>query len=76
MEMIEKRHGQVTAISVKGNPRALIVKTSEPVASMLRGEELRLEAEGKEVTSVLTSGAIGKLKKRATEAAANGKIPQ
>jgi hypothetical protein len=73
--MIEKRHGPTKIISVRGNPRALIVKTSELVAPMLRGEELNLEVEGKRLVSVLTSGAIGNLKRRATGAEANGKVP-
>ncbi len=74
-EAIGSRRGPAKAIAVKGNPRAVIVKTSNLVAPLLRGDGRDLHVGGKRLVSVLTSGAIGNLKKRATEAAANGQVP-
>jgi len=73
-EVLEKRYGKTKLIAVGGNPKAVIVKTNNNIAPRLRGLEPALSIQGKMLTSVLTSGAIGKLKRRATPAAANGKI--
>lgn len=72
--ILEGRHGKVKLIAVEGNPRAVIVKTTNEVAPLLRSPENGLAIGGKKLTSVLTSGAVGNLKRRASEAAANGKV--
>ncbi len=74
-EAVQSRRGPAKAIAVEGNPRAVIVKTSNLVAPLLRGEGGELHVGGKRLVSVLTSGAIVNLKKRAYEAAANGQVP-
>jgi len=73
--ILEGRHGKVKVIAVEGNGRAVIVKTTNQVAPLLRDEGSPLIVGGKKLAPVLTSGAIGNLKNRATEAAANGKVP-
>jgi len=74
-KIMETRYGSMKVIPVRGNPRALIVKTTNAVAPLLRGEESSLRLDGKKLVSVLTSGAIVNLKRRATEPPANGKVP-
>jgi len=73
-EVVERRYGYAKVIPVKGNPRAAILKTSNVVAPLLRGEEAKLKLGDKVLVSVLTSGAIGNLKRRASGTPANGKI--
>ena len=72
--VLERRHGKVKLIAVEGNPRAVIVKTTNEVAPLLRDPESALTVGGKKLASVLTSGAVVNLKRRASEAAANGKV--
>lgn len=72
--VLEGRLGKVKVFEVKGNPRAVVVRTTNASAPLLRGEGRPLVAGGKRLEPVLTSGAIGKLKKRAEEAAANGQV--
>jgi hypothetical protein len=74
--MLESRHGKVKVISVEDNPRAVIVKTTNEVAPQLRSSEEPLMVRGKALTAVLTSGAIGKLKRQASGAQAHGQVPQ
>ncbi len=74
-EAVGRRAGAATVIQVKGTPRALIVKTTNAGASLLRGDGSGLPVGAKRLVSVLTSGAIGNLKKRVPGAAANGKVP-
>ncbi len=74
--IIDRRHGPAKVIPVKGNPRSLIVKTTNAIAPLLRGEGAGFRLGDKSLVSVLTSGAIGNLKRRATRAAPNGEIPQ
>lgn len=66
-EILEGRHGKLKVILLKGNARAVIVRTAEPVASEIRKSSWKISLEGKEISAVLTSGAIGKLKRRASE---------
>jgi hypothetical protein len=73
-EAIQRWHQTAKVISVKGNPRAVIVKTTNQIAPVLR-DKYGIKVGGVEFITVLTSGAIGNLKKRASEAAANGKVP-
>jgi len=74
-ELMKRWHREAKVIQVRGNPRALIVKTSNEVAPRLRDVKPRFRVGGVELVTVLTSGAIGNLKKRASEPAANGKVP-
>lgn len=73
-EILEERHGKVKLISVEGNPRAVIVKTTNEVAPLLRDPEGMLSIAGKSLRPILTSGAVANLKRRGSEPAANGKI--
>jgi len=73
-EILERRYGKVKVIPVDGNPRAVIVKTTNRTAPLLRALDPKLTVHGKSLTTVLTSGAIGKLKRRAAPAVANGKV--
>ncbi len=74
-DVVKSRYAGAKVIAVKGNPRAVIVKTTNVDAPLLREARARLRVGRNELVSVLTSGAIGNLKKRASEAAANGKVP-
>ncbi len=75
--LLVQRHGKVTLIPVEANPRAVIVKTSNAVAPILRDSSGELNVGGKILVTILTSGSIGKLKKRASETGATqvGKVP-
>ena len=68
-------HPDAKVIRVKGNPRAVVVKTTNEFAPRLRDTRPVVGAAEVQLTTVLTSGAIGNLKKRASEPAANGKVP-
>jgi hypothetical protein len=72
---MDRRHQPTKVISVKGSPRTLIVKTTNEVAPKLRGDSESIVIGGKRLVTVLTSGAIVNLKKRASRAGANGKVP-
>jgi hypothetical protein len=74
-EVVRGWHQTAKVISVKGNPRGVIVRTTNQIAPVLRDIKPGIRVGGVEFVSVLTSGAIGNLKKRASEAAANGKVP-
>jgi hypothetical protein len=62
-------------IVVKGNPRAIIVKTTNEVAPLLREASGGIRVDGRRLETALTSGAVGKLKKRALEATADDQVP-
>jgi hypothetical protein len=70
---IERRHPGDKLIEVQGNPRALIVKTTNELAMFLRDQGAPVIG-GKKLTPLLTSGAVGNLKRRASEAATNGQV--
>ena len=74
-EVVRRWHQTAKVIAVSGNPRAVIIRTSNQTAPILRDIKPGIKVGGVEFVSVLTSGAIGNLKKRALEAAANGKVP-
>ena len=76
-ELVEHVDVRAKLISVDGNKRAVIVKTTNTHAPSLR-ELRKLEIGGKELRAVLTSGSIGKLKSRASESrgTANGQVPE
>ncbi|MGD0146041.1 MAG: hypothetical protein ABSB53_04205 [Nitrososphaerales archaeon] len=63
--MLEARYGKVTVIPVEKNPRAVIVKTTDSVAPLLREMSGELHLGGRLLVTVLTSGSINKLKSRA-----------
>ncbi len=73
---LDARYGKVRLIPVRGNARAVIVKTTNEVAPLLRDPDTTLLLDGKKVEPVLTSGAVGNLKRRALEAAAYGQVPE
>ena len=75
-QVVESRYDPAKVIPVKGNRKAVILKTSGRVVSSLREEGGTIEVGEKALLCVLTSGAIGNLKRRASEAAAIGQVPQ
>jgi hypothetical protein len=76
--ILERRHGKMTVIPVEKNSRAVIVKTTNSLAPLLRQTSGELRPGGKRLVTVLTSGSIGKLKSRASgsETTKDGKVPQ
>ncbi len=62
-EILRVRVGAVKVILLKENPRAVVVKTDGVGAQALRSWE-GISLGKKRLESVLTSGAIGKLKRR------------
>lgn len=72
--VLVKRFRGLKAIGVESNDKALIVRTDEQSARALRSQGGFSSPAGARLEPKLTSGAIGKLKKRATEAADIGKI--
>jgi hypothetical protein len=72
--VIERRHPGDKLIEVQGNPRAVIVRTTNDVAPSFRTEDGAPFIGGRKLTAVLTSGAVGNLKRRAAEAATNGQV--
>ena len=73
-ELIRGRHPASKIIAVKENPRAVIVKTTNEAVTILRATTPGLKVGEIDLVSVLTSGAIGNLKRRALAAAANGEV--
>ncbi|MBI3860019.1 MAG: SCP2 sterol-binding domain-containing protein [Thaumarchaeota archaeon] len=63
--VITKRHGEMPIIGLAASRRAMIVRTTAEVAARMREPEATIDIRGKTVKTVLVSGAIGKLKKRA-----------
>jgi len=74
--VLEARHGSVKLIFVRGNARAVIVRTTNDVVPLLRDPGRPLKVGGKKLETVLTSGAVGNLKRRASEATGHGQVPQ
>lgn len=76
--ILEGRHGKLKVILVRGNGRALIVRTTPQVAAELRDRSGRIRLGENEVSTVLSSGVIGKLKRRATASGTteDGKVPE
>jgi hypothetical protein len=75
-DMLVSRYGNVKLISVKGNARAVIVKTTNEIAPLLRGPGNPLAFDGNRVEPILTSGAVGNLKRRALQAKADGQVSE
>lgn len=72
--VVEMRVPGAKLIEVEGNPRAVIVKTTNDAVRFLREPERVLAVGGKDLTPALTSGAVGNLKRRARGAGANGQV--
>ncbi|HMD78598.1 MAG TPA: hypothetical protein VKF39_01285 [Nitrososphaerales archaeon] len=72
------RHGKLKVIEVRGNRRAVIVRTTSEAVHEMRDRSGKISLGGKQVEAVLTSGVIGKLKKTATGSGTsrNGEVPQ
>jgi hypothetical protein len=62
--LLEGRHGKVKVIALEGDRRGVVVKTTNELAPYLRDSDPPLTLHGKRLKSVLTSGSIGKLKRR------------
>ena len=75
--ILEMRHGKLKMIAVRGNSRAVIIRTTVEVAAELREESGSIALGEKRVEVVLTSGVIGKLKRKAEESAMTryGEVP-
>ena len=73
-EFLGKRFGAMKIIEIKGNPFAVILKTTNLVAEQLKEIRDGFAVGGMNFVPVLTSGAVGNLKRRAAEAMANGKV--
>lgn len=71
---VERRHPGDRLIEVQGNPMAVIVRTTNEVAPSFRTAEGAPTIGGRKLKAVLTSGAIGNLKRRAVEATPNGQV--
>ena len=67
---LRERLGNVKMIPLKGNGRAVVVKTDNEVAPLIRDESPNLRVGERRIVTLLTSGSIGKLKRRASESAA------
>jgi hypothetical protein len=66
--------GDLKVILVDGNPRAVIVKTTFEVARRMREAGGVSVPGGRRLVPVLTSGAVGNLKRRAREAVTDGQV--
>lgn len=64
-KMLEQRHGKLGLTLLDTPHTALIVKTDRVVAAQVRESLADASFGGIRVRTVLTSGSIGKLKKRA-----------
>ena len=63
---IGQRHATVKFIPVVGSPTSMIVKTGPIEAAEIRESLAGFSLSGRRVSAVLTSGSIGKLKRRAS----------
>jgi hypothetical protein len=75
-EVLQKKYGKVKVIPLKENPHAIVVKTDNETAPELREPGCALIIGRRRIVAVLTSGSIGKLKRRASGAATNDQVPQ
>ncbi|HKT22377.1 MAG TPA: hypothetical protein VJR06_07210 [Nitrososphaerales archaeon] len=73
-EYLGQRYGPVKLIPVREDPYAVIVRTTAAVADQLKELRGGLVVGGTRLTPVLTSGAVGNLKRRAAEARADGQV--
>jgi RNase P/RNase MRP subunit POP5 len=70
IKMLEQRHGKLTLISVESPRTSLIVKTHRAVSDGIRESLADAKFGDVRVRTVLTSGNIGKLKRRVRESSA------
>lgn len=61
-------------IAVDGSPKSVIVRTDNGTASRIRAQGGRITAGGRVFVSLLTSGAVGNLKRRAGEGDEDGQV--
>jgi len=75
---LQDKYGKVTVITAETDPRAVIVKTTNSVAPLLRAASGEFHPGGRHLAAVLTSGSIGKLKRRASGAPTtrNGEVSE
>ena len=71
---VERRHPGAKTILVEGNRKAVIIRTTNDVAHVLRSPGGALRVGRKRLTPVLTSGAVGNLKRRASGASNDGQV--
>lgn len=64
IKMLEQRHGKLNLILVESPKTAVIVKTHRAVAADIRESLANAKFGDRRVRTVLTSGNIGKLKRR------------
>ncbi len=74
--VMEDRYGRIKLITVEGNRRALIVKTTNAVAPLIRERTSALRAGRWTLRAVLTSGAVGKLKKSVSGGTLDGQVSE
>jgi hypothetical protein len=76
--MLEQRHGSLGFTLIDSPRTSLIVKTDRAVADDIRRSFENATFGGTRVKTIMTSGNIGKLKRRAQESSAteNVKVPQ
>lgn len=72
--VVERRHPGDKLIEIQGNRRAVIVRTTNEVAPSFRTVEGAPTIDGKRLNALLTSGAVGNLKRRVTGAGTNGQV--
>jgi len=76
--MLEQRHGNLGFTLVEGPRTSIIVKTDRVVAEGIRESLSEATFGGTRVRTVLTSGSIGKLKRRVDGSSGreDDKVPQ
>lgn len=76
--MLEQRHGSLGFTLVDSPSTSLIVKTDRVIAEDIRQSLSDASFDGTRVKTILTSGNIGKLKRRVKGSSAreDGKVPQ
>lgn len=76
--MLEQRHGSLGMTLVDSERTSLIVKTDRAVAEAIRESLAAATFDGTRVKTVLTSGNIGKLKRRVQGSSSrdDAKVPQ
>ena len=76
--ILGQAHPDSKLILVRDNRLAVIVKTTNQEAPLLRERSANITLGERRLVPVLTSGAIGKLKRRAAESGTteNGKVPE
>jgi hypothetical protein len=71
-EVLERRHGKVKVIVLRDDPSGIVVRTTNDRVPFLRDPDSLISVGGKRLTPTLTSGSIGKLKRRRSGTGATG----